>query len=222
MFNKKGEVVGGKYNPITKTIDVKINKADTYTVKENKVDFSDIQDKTNEMKEAIRILASKGIINGVGNGKFNPNGTISRAEIATLFVRTLSKYDAKADGKFKDVLAKDWYFGAVGSAKRHGLMNGTSETTFAPKDAIKKDQIVAVSARVLKTEMKYREPSDAQSILRIYADAASIAKWAVSDVALATRENLVVKRYDHTFTPLDTMTRGDVAIILYRLFKKLW
>lgn len=222
VFNKKGEVIGGKYNPITKTIDVKINKADTYAVKVNKVDFSDIQGKTNEMKEAIRILASKGIINGVGKGKFNPNGTITRAEIATLLVKTLSKYDPSADGKFKDVLAKDWYFGAVGSAKQHGLMNGTSPTTFAPRDNITKDQIVAVSARVLKTEMKYKVPTDIQSILRIYKDAAKIAKWAEADVALATRENLVVKRYDETFVPLNTMTRGDVAVILYRLFKKLW
>lgn len=222
VFNKKGEVVGGKYNPVTNTIDVKINKGDTYIVKENKVDFSDIKHKSKEMQEAIRILASKGIINGVGKGKFNPDGTISRAEIATLFVKTLSKYDAKADGKFKDVLAKDWFFGAVGSAKRHGLMNGTSEITFAPRDAIKKDQIVAVSARVLKTEMKYKVPAETGSILAIYRDFAEIADWAVSDVALATRENLVVKRYDGKFVPLNTMTRGDVAIILYRLFKKLW
>lgn len=43
-----------------------------------------------------------------------------------------------------------------------------------------------------------------------------------TDAMKKNRENLVVKRYDQTFTPLDTMTRGDVAIILYRLFKKLW
>jgi len=39
---------------------------------------------------------------------------------------------------------------------------------------------------------------------------------------LATRENLVVKRTDGKFMPKGTMTREDAAIILYRMFSRIW
>jgi hypothetical protein len=58
--------------------------------------------------------------------------------------------------------------------------------------------------------------------LASYTDRAAIPGWALADIALATWENLVVKRTDGTFKPAFTMTRGDAAIILYRLFNKIW
>ena len=222
VMNSSGEAVGGKYNPVTDMLEAKINANDTYTVKENKKDFKDIAGKSNEMQNAINILASKGIINGTTESTFSPDGTISRAEIAALLVRTLSKLDPNADGKFTDVRRSDWYFGAAGSAKKHGIMIGTSATTFAPKVNIPKDQIVAVAARVLKTEMKYKDPANAFALLSAYSDASSLESWSLMDIALATRENLVVKRSDGKFNPSSSMTRGNAAIILYRTFEKIW
>ena len=110
---------------------------------------------------------------------FSPNATITRAEIAALITRTLARFDPNADGGFNDVLRSDWFFGAAGSASRHGIMGGTSAVTFEPRVNIPKDQIVAVSARVLSNEMRFRDPAR-------------------------------------------TMTRGDAAIILHRMFMRIW
>ena len=222
VFDEGGYAVGGKYNPSTDKIDVKINTAGTYTVKENKKDFSDIQSKSAEMQEAIRVLSSKGIINGTTETMFSPDSTITRAQIAQLITKTLSKLDANADGGFSDVQKVDWFFGAAGSAKACGIMSGTSETTFSPSVNIAKDQIVAVSARVLRNEMNYKEPSNANSMLSKYSDRNSIPDWARTDVALATQLNLVVYRTDGNFVPTGTMTRGDAAVILYRMFMNIW
>lgn len=222
VTNSKGDAVGGKYNPVTGKLDVKVNTSDIYTVKENKKDFSDITKKSKEMKEAISILASKGIISGTSATTFSPDSTITRAEIAALIVRTLSKYDGNANGNFTDVSKSDWYFGAVGSAKKFGIMGGTSDTTFAPKVTIPKDQITAVAARVLRIEMKYKNPKDINRTLSVYTDIGSLANWSTTDISLATRENLVVKRVDGRFNPNENMTRGDAAIILYRMFMKIW
>ena len=217
-----GSEVGGKYNPVSQTIEVKINQSGRYTVKENKKDFTDISNKSQEMQNAIQILAAKGIIHGTDATSFSPDSPISRAEIAALITRTLSKYDANANGDFSDVKKTDWYYGAAGSAKKYGIMGGTGATTFAPKVNIPKDQIIAVAARTLRIEMKYKDPADNGKILSIYADANSLAAWSLTDIALATRENLVVRRTDGKFNPNTTMTRGDAAIILYRMFNKIW
>jgi hypothetical protein len=174
------------------------------------------------MQNAIRILAAKGIINGTTATAFSPDGTITRAEIAALIVRTLSKLDPNADGGFTDVSRGSWYFGAVGSAKRFGIINGASATTFAPVANIQKDQIVAVCARTLRAEMKYKNPANAEGLLAAYSDRGDIPAWGTIDIALATRENLVLKRTDGKFNPGATMTRGDAAIILYRMFMKIW
>lgn len=58
---------------------------------------------------------------------------------------TMGKADAS---KFRDVSASDWYFDAVQYVLEKGLMNGTSDWTFAPNDATTRGMIVTILARV--------------------------------------------------------------------------
>jgi len=222
VLRSNGTPVGGKYNPVTKKIDTRIQFSDTYTVKENKKNFKDISAKSREMQDAINILASKGIINGTSVTTFSPDGAITRAEITALIVRTLSRLNENADGGFKDVKKSDWFCGAVGSAKKYGIINGTSATTFAPNDKIRKDQIIAIAARTLRSEMKWKTPKDTDKYLNKFTDKSSLPKWGTDDFALASMADLIVLRTDRKFNPSDTMTRGEAAIVLYRVFMKIW
>lgn len=201
-------------------MDGKVNTSGRYTVQANEKDFTDISGKSAEMQKAIRYLASKGIVNGTTATEFSPNGSISRAEIAALLVRALGKSDNSATNSFTDVKPSDWYYAAAGSSQKAGLINGFPDGTFQGTVTIPKDQILAVAARVLKTEMGYKAPSDPSGFLSRYSD--TVAKWAQPEIALATRENLVVRRVDGTFKGESNMTRGDAAIIIYRLFQRIW
>ena len=108
-------------------------------------------------------------------------------------------------------------------AERYGhIINGFEDNTFRGDAVIAKDQIVSVSARTLREQMDYKTPSDVTGELSIYTDAGNIANWAREDVALATMTNLVLKRTDGKFDGSAGMTRGDAAIIVKRLFDKLW
>lgn len=60
-------------------------------MKSNEKDFTDIANKSAEMQKAIRYLASKGIINGTTPTTFSPDGSINRAEIATLLVKSVGQ-----------------------------------------------------------------------------------------------------------------------------------
>jgi len=222
VVDENGNAIGGKYNPITGELSAKIEKSGIYTVVDNEKNFEDIKDKSAEMQEAIKLLASKGIISGTSETKFSPDKSISRAEVAAIILRTLSKLDQNADGNFSDVTKQNWYFGVAGSAKNTGIISGYPDNTFRGNIVIPKVQIVSVTSRVLKNEMNYFDVNDAEKILSVYGDSSNIAKWAKNDVALATDVNMVIRRTDSLFGGNDDMTRGDAAIILKRLFDKIW
>ena len=69
--------------------------------------------------------------------------------------------------------------------------------------------------------MNYKTPENVSEYLT-YTDAESLPGWAKEDIALAEMANIVLQRVDGQFVPQDEMTRGDAAIILMRLFNKIW
>ena len=221
VVDGSGAAVGGKYNPATNSIEARISGSGTYTVKDNPKDFADIKNKSAEMQSAIKLLASKGIINGTSDTAFSPDATISRAEVAALIIRMLGRLDPNADGGFSDVARSAWYYGVAGSSRDYGLINGYEDNTFRATVAIPKDQIFAVAARVLRQEMGYTTPADVNKYLP-YSDASSIPAWARDDLAVATMANLIMRRTDGTFDPNEQMTRGDAAIGVMRLYEKIW
>lgn len=221
VVDENGNPVGGKYNPLTGCIEAKISESGVYSVVYNEKDFTDIKGKSADMQKAIKKLASVGVIEGTSATEFAPDDAISRAELAALVLRVIEKLDPNADGKFVDVKKTHWYFGTAGSAKKEGIVNGFEDNTFRADLVITRDQILAISARVLKNEMRYITPENPDEYLK-YADSASIPDWAKSDIALATMADLVVKSTDNKFNSSSDMTRGDAAIIIMRLFEKLW
>ncbi|MCL2616209.1 MAG: S-layer homology domain-containing protein [Defluviitaleaceae bacterium] len=217
-----GEVVGGRLNPLTGNLDARVSQSDNYVVVTNRRDFADIQNRSQEMQRAIRVLAAKGVINGVSDTQFAPDGTLSRAQISALIMRMMGRLDPNARTGFVDVSPADWFAGAVGSAQRHGIMTGVSLTHFEPLTHIPRDQFTTVAARMLQSEMGYRIPTNVAQHLQIFADAPSLAQWSHPYLALAARENLIVHRQDRIFGPNTAITRGEAAVVLYRLYNKIW
>jgi|GEM_PF-2737942 len=222
LTDENGEIKGGNLNPITGLLEARITQSGTYTVIENQVDFADIQGRSAEMQRAIRTLASQGIISGVAPGRFSPDETLNRAQMASLIMSILGRLDPNADGGFTDVRRSDWFFGAAGSAARHEIMVGTRPQTFSPTANLPREQMLSVVARVLRTEMRYTNPTNPTAYLNEFADMPNIAAWSAEDIALAARENLVIRRADSQLIPAAPITRGEAAIILYRLYRRIW
>ena len=147
--------------------------------------------------------------------------TISRAEIAALLLRVLSQVDPNADGGFEDVKQTDWFYGTAGSAKKYGMIKGFEDNTFRGNNVIEKDQILTIASRVLQREMRYKTPENVDEWLK-FTDADKIADWAKNDIALAAMANIITRTADNTIHADEDMTRGDVALIIMRLFYKIW
>jgi hypothetical protein len=91
--------------------------------------------------KAVRWAAENGIALGMGNGKFVPNGTISRAQCVTFLFRALGG-KAAAEIPFSDVPGSAYYAAAVAWAAENGITLGTSEDTFSPDEDCLRAQIV--------------------------------------------------------------------------------
>ena len=221
IVDENGNPVGGRYNPATGAIEAKISESGVYQIVNNEKDFDDIKHLSEEMQESIKILAAKGIIEGTSAKEFSPEDSISRAEVAALLLRVLSQVDPNADGGFTDVKKSDWFYGTAGSAKAYGMILGFEDNTFRGNVTIAKDQILAIASRVLQREMKYITPEKPEEWLT-FADATSIADWAANDIALTTMANIVTRTADNTIHANEDMTRGDAALIIMRLFYKIW
>jgi hypothetical protein len=221
IVDENGNPVGGRYNPATGVIEAKISESGIYQLVNNEKDFEDIKSKSEEMQESIKILAAKGVIEGTSETEFSPDSTITRAEIAALILRVLSQIDPNADGEFSDVKKSDWFYGTAGSSKNYGLIVGYEDNTFRGNNVIEKDQILTIASRVLQKEMKYKMPEKTEEWLT-FSDSDEIADWARNDIALATMANIITRTEDNTINASEDMTRGDAALIIMRLFYKVW
>ncbi|MGE5329527.1 MAG: S-layer homology domain-containing protein [Deltaproteobacteria bacterium] len=86
----------------------------------------------NGYKEAVALATSRGFIIGDGNGHFNPNKELNRAEAAVLLYRALTFGGGAGSGMFSDVKPGDWYYEAVMNVTNRKMMNGYDDGTFRP------------------------------------------------------------------------------------------
>ena len=127
-------------------------------------DFTDVAEGT-WYAPFVKWAARYGITTGTGNGKFSPDGRITREEMAVFFVRYFETFDAmpKADTTVTTKPAdldevSSWAQGAVGKLWALGLLNGDG-VNFAPKDKATRAQTAALCQRTDKAvETWYSEP----------------------------------------------------------------
>ena len=94
-----------------------------------------------KLSEAGEVTATPNFKNKTSSG----SGSSSKIESPNKPKTEPAKADAS---KFRDVSSSDWYFDAVQYVLEKGLMNGTSDWTFAPNDATTRGMIVTILARV--------------------------------------------------------------------------
>lgn len=108
---------------------------------------------------------------------------------------------------FVDVKSGDWFYDAVKYAYENGLMNGTSETIFAPNGTMNRAMIMTVLYRLEKTP--------AVTTASQFADVPA-GQWYSDAVAWAAANNIVNGYNETTFGPMNAVTREQMAAILYR------
>lgn len=111
------------------------------------VDFTDVPADA-WYGNAVRTLASLGVIKGIGDGQFAPNRTITRAEFTVIAMR-FANVSADVTNPFTDIATNDWYYTAVTSAVSYGWITGYSDGSFRPQATITRAEVVTIVNRML-------------------------------------------------------------------------
>ena len=135
--------------------------------------------------DAVKYCYDNNIFKGVSETSFAPDATMTRGQMVTVLWRMNGSPEPKAASPFTDVAAASPYAKAIAWAKENGLSNGTSETTFAPGNAISRQQFLTILynyANFMKYDttqggMSAKEASDYDQVSE-YAQAAM--QWALS------------------------------------------
>jgi len=102
----------------------------------------------------INKLAQAGYVTGVGGGKYDPEGKLTRAQMAVIAVRlagiNADKY-ANAAPKFSDVQDKSkWYYKWVYAALQTGIIKGYPDGTFKPNRPLTRAELIVIAERLYK------------------------------------------------------------------------
>ena len=103
----------------------------------------------------VKKMAGLGVVNGVGDGKFDPNGTLTREQAATILVRLADAMGyplPEAGAPFADDASiGSWARDAVGRVKAGGIMDGVGNNTFNPKATYSREQSILTILRLYNT-----------------------------------------------------------------------
>ena len=162
--------------------------------------------------DAVRCAYENSLMDGVGDNLFAPNSQTTRAQLVTILYRLEGEPEVSGTSGFSDVAAGIWYTDAVAWAAENGIVNGTTDTTFAPGEDITREQLVTVLYRY--AESKGYDVS-ASADLSGYPDAGQVQDYAQPAMAWAVAEG-IVEGVDGNLNPTGDATRAQIATILMR------
>ncbi len=212
------EVPSGRYNPVTGKVTFSTTHFSNYAVVYVTKSFDDLGSVA-WAKKAIEVLASKGILKGVSEKEYLPQKSITRADYLYFLIRTLG-VEAGFEANFADIDSDAYYYRETGIAKKLGISNGTGNNKFDPNAGITRQDMIVLTERALRLLKKLEEQGTA-SDLDEFTDKSLIAAYAVDSIAAVVREGLIVGS-SNRILPLDSTTRAEAAVFLYRIYNKYW
>ena len=164
----------------------------------------------------VQYVVENKLMNGVGEDKFAPNDTLTRAMLVTVLYRNAGEPAVNKSIPFADVDMGAWYANAVVWAKQNGIVNGVTENEFAPNRNITREQIAAIMFRY--AQYKGMDAVTLEENLH-FTDANEISEYAVSAMNWAVGTGLMKGKSATTLNPKDNATRAEIAAILQRFIE---
>ncbi|MBR7032852.1 MAG: S-layer homology domain-containing protein, partial [Clostridia bacterium] len=144
---------------------------------------------------------------------FDPTGALTRGMVATVLWRREGSPASTAPSGFTDVPAGAWYADAVAWAKQTGVVNGMTETTFAPNAFITREQLATMLFR-FSSSAPVSVPERAD--LSPFADDEKTSAWAKESLEWAVEAGLINGTDGNRLAPSGNATREQFAAIIER------
>ena len=161
-------------------------------------------------EDLIYKWTEKGVIEGVGGNKFNPDGLLTRAQAAAIFTRWLDLEATTDISFFTDVKVGDWYYDYVAKCYAAGIVKGKAADQFAPNDYITRAEMFTMLCRALNIEGQ-------TSMSKVFTDADQIPAWAYEYTAALVNNGYVSGLTETTLAPLGNVTRAQMVKLMDNL-----
>lgn len=207
-------VSNGRYDAETGTVTFSTTHFSKYAVAYVTKSFDDIAGLAAEKE--IEVIASKGIMSGVTEDTFDPEGMVTKGDFIAYLINTLG-LTAEVKANFADVKATDPNYNAIGIALELGILTGTSKSKFNPNKLITKEEMAIYTVKAMKLSQKTLKAATRRDLSK-YSDASKVSGSAVNSVAKLVKSG-ILKITGDKINSKGNLTRAEVAQILYNIYK---
>jgi PKD repeat protein len=173
--------------------------------------FKDVDDNLAWAKDAIEILAGQGVIKGTGQGLFEPQRSISRAEFVQLLVTALQlKTDEYKNGLFSDVDASNCFAASVACAYSNKFVSGYPDGTFKPDNSISRNEVASIFHHIEGIAGSINDSN------MVFKDGDSIPTWASNGIKFVYQQGIMQGYEDGTFKGINPLSRAEAAVVVYK------
>lgn len=163
--------------------------------------FADVGDST-WYADAVRYVSEKSLMVGTGGDTFSPDGTFTRAQVATVLYRMAGEPEVSGEDTFIDTDAGQWYSDAVLWCTRQGVIEGYGDNLFGTNDPVTQEQLLTLFYRFAG------EPESAG------ADRGDVSAYAQNAVRWALSAGVASENAGYAFSPKSAAARATVAVML--------
>lgn len=158
--------------------------------------------------DTVMAAYEQGIVNGVSDTLFNPYGSALRGQVVTMLHRLMGEPEAETEAGFED-LTESYYKAAVNWAAESGVVQGWSETQFAPNVTISRQDLVTILYRL-------EGSPEVTGDLSAYGDGDSVSGYAEKAMIWAVSGGILTGDDSGKLTPKEPASRAQVCAILMR------
>ncbi len=173
-------------------------------------------------KENISLMANRGLVKGVGEDVFNPDGSISRAEFTTLLTRILELPEAD---KITFADSDGWYKGYLAAAVDANLFTGfpIENNEIKPDQPITREEMALMIANAGQSKNKPLVAPQTVKNVTDFTDGSTVSAFATSACQYVIDNKIITGYEDNTFRPVNTATRAEATVMLQRFLEQvLW
>ena len=170
--------------------------------------------------EGVDYAIAHGLMNGVGNGMFEPESSMTRAMLVTVLWRYAGS-PAEGTNTFVDVKPNQWYTQAVAWAAKYGVVNGVGHGMFEPDGNVTREQMAAILYRYANG---VGIDTSARGNLAAFPDRNQVSSYAVDALSWCNAMGIIGGTKEGGVDYLDPQgfaTRAQVATILMRYIENV-
>lgn len=141
--------------------------------------------------KSVNTLASMGIISGVGENRFEPERSITRAEFTSMAMK-FTKGALDGTNVFSDVHSGDWFYEAVVGSIQYGWIEGYEDGTFRPENWITRVEVTSIVNKMLGRFADREFVAGHADELNAFSDVTS-THWGYYHIVEATNSHTYTK-----------------------------